>query len=70
MQAEEIENRFAYHAPTPTKVQAHEAVRAECKELAYALNALLPEGRDKSLAFTKLEEVMYAANAALARNPA
>ncbi|MDJ0404043.1 hypothetical protein QNA23_11170 [Rhodococcus erythropolis] len=65
---EEIDNRFAYHPPTPEKVTQHETVRAECRSLAHTLVDLLPPGRDKAIALTKLEEVMYAANAAIARS--
>lgn len=68
MDIQEINNRFSYHAPTPEKVKQHESIRGECLALAMTLNALLPDGRDKAIAFTKLEEMMYAANAAIARN--
>lgn len=33
------------------------------------LNARLPEGRETALAFTNLEQVMFWANAAMARQP-
>ena len=45
----------------------HGSVRAACLELAHQLNDDLPEGREKSVAITKLEEAMFWANAAIAR---
>lgn len=61
-------NRFKYHPPTPYNMTSHELVRAQCLFLADKLNKYLPEGREKSLAMTKLEEVMFWGNAAIARN--
>lgn len=69
MDVNDIENRFAFHtATTDEKRDAHTSVRQQCRQLADALNEQLPEGREKSLAITKLEEVMFWGNAALARN--
>lgn len=66
--AAELANRFAYHAATtPERRDEHERVRDACGELAAKLNAWLPEGREKSVSFTKLEEVMFFANAGIAR---
>ena len=64
----ELHNRFAYH-PATTKdiVRAHEEVRDNCADLAQWLNDQLPEGREKALAMTHLEEVMMWSNAAIAR---
>lgn len=68
MDAADLENRFAFHAATDDeKRDAHTSVRQNCLRLAEYLNARLPEGREKSLAVTHLEEVMMWANAALAR---
>jgi hypothetical protein len=65
----DIENRFSFHpADTDTKRQAHESIRAQCRTLAHYWTGALPEGREKSLAITKLEEAMMWANAAIARN--
>ena len=67
---EDIENRFAYHPPKDdyTKSQ-HERVRALCKDLANELNELFDYGsREASLAITHLEEVMFWANAHIARS--
>lgn len=68
MSFEDIENRFNYHAPTEHKIQGHEAVRSDAKMIAHAWDLNLPEGREKALALTKLEEATFWANAAIARN--
>lgn len=71
MAPEEIANRFAFHpAGTPDRAAAHDAVRNNCAQMADWLNSALPEGREKSLAITHLEEVMFWSNAAVARQPA
>jgi hypothetical protein len=68
MQPADIENRFAFHAATTEeKRDAHTSVRQHCRKLADFLNEKLPDGREKSTAITKLEEVMFWGNAALAR---
>lgn len=68
MQPDELTHRFAYHPPrTPEVSEAHERVRQECRIFAGFLNHHLPEGREKGLVITKLEEVMFWANAAIAR---
>jgi len=69
MDSKDLENRFAFHAATTEeKRNDHTSVRASCHVLAVHLNNLLPEGREKSLAITHLEEVMLWGNASLARN--
>lgn len=66
--AEDLANRFTYHAPSPDKVRLHEEVREAVHELAREFNASLPDGREKSLVMTHLEEAVFWANAALARS--
>ena len=68
MEAAEINNRFSFHPATDETGPQHDIVRAKCMELAYSLNELVPEGRNKSLMFTHLEEVMFRGNAAIATN--
>lgn len=68
VQPEDIANRFDFHAATTEeKRNAHTSVRQSHRRLADDLNTRLPEGREKSLAITKLEESMFWANAAIAR---
>jgi hypothetical protein len=64
---EDIDHRFNHHPPSPEKIVLHEAVRALARGLAHDWVDSLPEGREKSLALTKLEEAMFWANAAIAR---
>lgn len=64
----DLKNRFAFHpATTEEKADAHTSVRNSCYALADFLNNKLPDGREKSLAITHLEEAMLWGNAALAR---
>jgi hypothetical protein len=64
----EIENRFRFHPPsTERRRRTHSSVRGACLALAEQLDALLPEGREKALALTNLEQAMFWANAAVAR---
>lgn len=63
-----ITNRFKYHpADTAQRKRDHEMVRAELGRVVRQFDQLLPDGREKALAFTKLEEAMFWANAAIAR---
>lgn len=69
MDDKDLENRFAFHAATTEeKKNEHTSIRVLCLNLAYELNEKVPEGREKSLAITHLEEVMLWSNAAIARN--
>lgn len=66
---EELDKRFSYHpALTGAKRDAHADIRHWCRGLAEQIDEAVPDGREKSLAFTHLEEVMFWGNAALARD--
>ncbi|WP_329422997.1 Acb2/Tad1 domain-containing protein [Streptomyces sp. NBC_01268] len=68
MSPEDIEHRFAFHAATTDeKRDAHTSVRQHCRRLADHINETCPDGREKSLAITAIEEAMFWGNAALAR---
>jgi hypothetical protein len=68
MDYSDLDNRFSYHKPNEATGEKHQDVRQMCLSLAEDLNGLLPEGREKSLAITHLEEVMFWANADIARS--
>jgi len=63
-----IERNFTYHPPKPGQPDLYDQLRAETKNLAHLFNGLVPDSREKSLAMTKLEEAVFWANAAIARN--
>ena len=66
---ERIENNFMYHAPTGDQPEKYEKLRAKGKELAYLMENCCNQGRELSLAMTKLEESVMWANASIARGP-
>lgn len=63
-----IENNFTYHQPKDGQSTKYEALRAKAKELAYLIDELCPDSREKSLALTQLEDCSMWANASIARN--
>ena len=63
-----IENNFTYHAPKEGQSKLYEDIRNKAKELAYLIDGICPNGREKSLAFTKLEESVFWTNAGIARS--
>lgn len=67
MTRDEIASRFRYYPPSPASQWIHEAIRERLMAAAEVVAGLCPEGREKSLAVTKLEEAMFWANAAVAR---
>lgn len=63
----DIENRFNSHELTEEGAAQCDAVRADLRRLAHKMQKSLPDGREKSLVLTHLEEAMFWANAAIAR---
>lgn len=63
-------NRFKHHAPASDskKPPLYERIRETMREAADVVVANTPECREQSIAVTKLEEAMFWANAAIARN--
>lgn len=67
---DEIEQRFGFHKATiegdEATAPAHVTLRIEFRRFAEELDAFLPNGRAKSLAFTELENASMWAHKAIA----
>lgn len=61
-------NDFTYHPPFGDQVERYAEIRAKCLEFAEFIIDKTPVSREQSLALTSLEQVMFNANAAIARN--
>lgn len=68
MEAHDIENRFTYHKPFGTQREQYEFLRSAAKEFAAKIVHMTPSSREQSLAITHLEEAIFWANVAIARN--
>jgi hypothetical protein len=64
----DLENRFSYHSPKDEQPVHYELLRFEALQLAKTIVERTPPSREQSIALTKLEEVCFFANAAIARN--
>ncbi len=69
MDTNDIINRFNFHDASILKNNKMDTIRKLILDLGLELNSLCPDSREKSLAFTNLEEVMFWANASISRNP-
>lgn len=65
-----LEKIFTHHPPKGNQPQRYTTIRNGAHVLARVILRLVPPGRERSLAFTKLEEVVMAANAGIARGEA
>jgi len=65
-----LKNDHSYHAPKPELNQAprYEQIRGQALIFALYLLTVTPPSREQSLALSALEEVVFYANAAIARN--
>ena len=65
---EGIENNFKYHTPIESQPEKYNKIREKAKELAYIIEEVCPNSREKALAMTKLEEASMWANTSIARH--
>lgn len=68
MPLSDLVNRFKFHQEDENTGPKRQAIREECFDLATFIDALVPDGREKSTAITKIEEAMMWANAGIIRN--
>lgn len=70
MSPEDIEHRFGFHKATIEGPNAtlpkHRDIRIAYREFAAVLDAVLPDGRAKSVAFTNLEDASMWSHKAIA----
>ena len=65
---DDLKNRFTYHAPKQGQPERYNAVRLEYLAIARVISIECPPSPELSRALTKLEESVFWANAAIARN--
>ena len=66
---QDLRNRFVYHTPLgDNQTDRYAEIRRRLHTEAEFMTQNCPPSRELSLAFTKLEEAMFWANAAIARN--
>ena len=68
MDAAEYDKRFVFHPVKDGQASRYENIRAFARDFAVTIDAMAPDSREKSLAMTKIEEAVFWAIAAIARN--
>lgn len=63
-----VASNFTYHKPLEGQPEKYAELRNMSQDLALRMLNLCPPSRERSLAFTKLEESIMWANASIARN--
>ena len=68
MDKKDLENRFMHHPiKNAETAEKHDTIRNTCLRLALDINNLVPDCDEKETAVKYLEEVMFWANAGIAR---
>lgn len=65
---EQIEHNFTYHPPKDDQPQLYKEIRDRAKLFALFILENCPTSRERSLAITAIENSVFWANAAVARN--
>ena len=66
---DELHENYRHHPPPNARVGVnHDAMRGACLRLAYSIQRRVPDGREREQALLRLEEVMFWANAGIARS--
>jgi len=64
----QIKEIFTYHKPFGDQANRYGELRELAKDMANLIQATCPESREKSLAFTNLQQAIMWANASIAIN--
>ncbi len=65
--SKDLDNDFAFHPPQNENVKAaHQDVRIAARRFMDVCNELVPDGREKALVRTKIQEAMMWANKGIA----
>lgn len=67
-QIKQLEWNLTNHKPTDLAIEEIEELRAAAKDFGKGIIKLTPYSREQSLALTNLEQALFWANAAIARN--
>ena len=65
---EDLLKRFTYHPPKNNQPERYKIIREEAHKLAVGISIMAPKSRELALALTNLEQFVFWANAAIARN--
>lgn len=68
MDKKTIDRNFTYHPPSDEQARNYETLRKSAKSFAMKILKHCPDSREKSVAFTKLEDALMWANASIARH--
>ena len=69
MWEQRFDKDFTYHAPKDeSQIERYGRIRDMAKGMAWALAEMCPQSREQSVALTHLEEMVFWANASIARN--
>lgn len=63
-----IDRDFVHHPPKGDQAERYQSLRDDARVLAHEIVNQTPPSREQSLALTALEEAVFWANAAIARN--
>jgi hypothetical protein len=63
-----LENQFGYHMAQGAQPVQYATVRGTCLDLAKMIAVICPESEERRMAIRRLNEVMFWANAAIARH--
>ena len=65
---DQLANRFTFHAPNGDQAERYERIRAQIRAAAIVVVDLTPCSPEQTRALNALDEAMFLANAAIARN--